>query len=86
MLKKVLKEIKDAKVLSLADIAQSLNTSEAMVQGAIDQLDRMGYIDEDMGSPTCETKCSGCTLSSCNTIPLKTVTITDKGYKLLDNY
>lgn len=86
MLKKVLKEIKDAKVLSISDIAEYLGTSEAMVEGAIDQLDRMGYIDEDMGSPTCETKCSGCRLSSCNTIPLKTVTITDKGRKLLENY
>lgn len=86
MLKKVLKQISEAKALSIPNIAQDLNTSEAIIEGAIDQLDRMGYIIEDMGSPTCETKCSGCSISSCNITPLKTVSITDKGYNLLEDY
>lgn len=85
MLKDVLKEISIAKMFSIPLIAKNLNTSEAMAEEAIDQLSRMGYITEDMGSPTCETKCSGCSVSSCNTIPLKTVSITEKGNKLLEN-
>lgn len=86
MLKDVLKAISVAKVFSVPAIAKDLDLSEDMVEAAIEQLGRMGYITEDMGSPTCETKCSGCSLSSCNTIPLKTISITDKGRKLLENY
>lgn len=86
MLKDILKEISIAKVFSKSLIAKNLNISETMVEDAIKQLSRMGYITEDMGSPTCETKCSGCSISSCNTIPLKTLSITDKGSRLLESY
>ena len=57
MLKNVLKEISIAKIFSTSVIAQNLNITEALVEEAIEQLSRMGYIEEDMGSPTCETKC-----------------------------
>lgn len=83
MLKDILKEISIAKTFSIPVIAKNLNTSESLVKDAIDQLSRMGYIVEAMGSPTCETKCSGCTISNCNTVPLKTLSITEKGQKLL---
>lgn len=86
MLKDVLKEISIAKAFSQSAIAKNLDISEAMVEGAIEELSRMGYITEDMGSPTCETKCSGCSISSCNTPPLRTLSITHKGSKLLENY
>lgn len=86
MLKNILKEISIAKIFSKSLIAKNLNISESMVEDAIEQLSRMGYITEDMGSPTCETKCSGCSISSCNVIPIKTLSITDKGSKLLENY
>lgn len=85
MLKGILKEISVAKIFSIPNIAKNLNTSEALVEEGIDQLSRMGYLIEDMGSPTCETKCSGCMISHCNTIPLKTLSITEKGEKLLIN-
>ena len=86
MLKDVLKEISIARIFSKQVIAQNLNKTEALVEEAIEQLSRMGYITEDMGSPTCETKCSGCSISSCNVTPLKTLSITDKGSKLLGIY
>ena len=86
MLKDILKEISQAKIFSTSVIAQDLDISEGIVEDAIQQLSRMGYIHEDMGSPTCETKCSGCPMSSCNSIPLKTLSITDKGSKLLESY
>ena len=86
MLKDVLKEISIAKVFSKQLIAQNLNITEALVEEAIEQLSRMGYITEDMGSPTCETKCTGCSVTSCNVTPIKTLSITDKGSKLLGAY
>ena len=86
MLKDVLKEISRAKVFSISVIAKTLNITEALIEEAIEQLSRMGYITEDMGSPTCETKCSGCSVTSCNTIPLKTLSITEKGNKLLEGF
>lgn len=85
MIKDVLKEISVAKVLDTNKIARKLNLTEALVEEAIEQLSRMGFIIEDMGSHTCETKCSSCPLSSCDSISLKTLTITKKGQKVLDN-
>ena len=85
MLKDVLREINNASVFSLSKIGASLNISEAMVDELVGQLVRMGYLIEDMGSPTCETKCSGCFVSSCNTIPLKMYSVSTKGKALLNN-
>ena len=56
-----------------------------MVNELVHQLVRMGYLIEDMGSPTCETKCSGCFVSSCNTIPIKMYSVSTKGKSLLNN-
>jgi hypothetical protein len=85
LLKDVLREINNARVFSLSKIGASLNISEAMVDELVGQLVRMGYLIEDMGSPTCETKCSGCFVSSCNTIPLKMYSVSTKGKALLNN-
>lgn len=86
MLQDVLKEIKNSKVFSIALISKNLNISKSMVEGLVEQLIRMGYLSEDLGSPTCETKCSGCSISSCNVIPIKMISVTKKGDKLLQNY
>lgn len=83
MLKDVLKEISNSRVLDLSDIAKNLSITESLVEELIDQLERMGYIKEDMGSYSCESKCSSCKVSNCNTTPLKTLSITNKGEKLL---
>lgn len=83
MLKDVLKEIKEVKVYSKPLIAHNLHISEEALDDMLRQLIRMGYLSEDLGSPTCESKCSGCHVSSCNTIPIKMLSITKKGEKLL---
>lgn len=85
MLKKVLYEINNSRIYSKALIGKELDITEEMVEALVDQLIRMGYIDEDLGSPTCESKCSGCSISSCKTIPIKMLSITEKGRKLLNN-
>ena len=85
MLKDVLKEIRNSRVLDTSSIARNLNTTEALITELISQLERMGYVVEDMGSYTCESKCSSCKVSSCNTIPLKTLSVTKKGQELLNN-
>lgn len=85
MLKNVLKEIYEAKVFSKALIGKNLDISEGMVDDLVNQLIRMGYVIEDLGSPTCESKCSGCSISSCKTIPIKMLSISDKGNRLLNN-
>lgn len=85
MLKNVLKEIKESRILDTSNIAKSLNITEKLVEELISQLQRMGYVVEDMGSYTCESKCSSCSVSNCTTIPLKTLSVTNKGEKLLNN-
>lgn len=84
MIKDILREISIAKILNISKIAKKLNITEVLVEEGIQQLSRMGYVVEDKGSHSCETKCSSCPMSSCNTIPLKTLTITEKGQKILD--
>ncbi len=83
MLKNILKEINEAKVFSKTLIGKNLNISVGMVEDLVNQLIRMGYVNEDLGSPTCESKCSGCSISSCKTIPIKMLSITEKGKTLL---
>lgn len=85
MIKDILKEISIAQVLDTGKIANKLNITEALVEQAIEQLSRMGYISEDMGSHSCETKCSSCPLANCTTTPLRTLAITEKGEKALDS-
>lgn len=84
MLKKVLNEIKNAKVYSKHQIARNLGVSESLLDDMIKTLIRMGYLKEDLGSPTCETKCAGCSVSKCSTTPIKMLSITKKGEKLIN--
>lgn len=83
MLKHVLKEISNSRVLDISNLAKKLNITDGLVEELIYQLERMGYVSKDMGSYTCESKCSSCKVSNCNTIPLKTLSITSKGEELL---
>ncbi len=85
MLKEVLKEIKEADVYSKPQIAKNLQVSENVLEDMIKTLVRMGYLEEDLGSPTCDTKCSGCSVSSCNTIPIKMLSITEKGNRKINS-
>ena len=85
MLKNILKEISEARIFSKSLIAKNLDISEGMIDDLVNQLIRMGYVIEDLGSPTCESKCSGCSISSCKTIPIRTLSITDKGKRLLNS-
>lgn len=84
MLKEVLKELYKSRAYSKSLIGKNLNISENMVEDIISQLIRMGYVEEDMGSPTCESKCRGCSVSNCNITPIRMLSITQKGKKLLN--
>lgn len=83
MLKRLLNEINRSTMFSRTDIGKKLNISDEMIDNGIDELVRMGYIIEEMGSPICENKCKSCAYSRCTTIPIKMFTVSDKGKKLL---
>lgn len=83
LLKDVLKSMDESGALLKSKMARDLNISEGMLESLIDQLIRMDYLQEDLGSPTCETKCSTCPLASCNTTPVKMYKISEKGRSLL---
>lgn len=85
MLKDVLKSMDESGALLKSKLSKELNITEEMLEDLIEQLVRMNYLDEDLGSPTCETKCSSCPLSSCNTTPVKMYKITSKVEHLLNN-
>ena len=84
MLKEILKELYTSRTYSKFSIGKSLNISENMVEDMVFQLIRMGYVEEDMGSPTCESKCRGCTVSNCNVTPIRMLSVTEKGKKVLN--
>ncbi len=84
MLTSVLEEIYKARVFSKNKIASNLNISESSLDQMIEQLIRMGYIKEEMGSPTCESKCLGCNIS-CHVTPIKMLSITEKGKRKINN-
>lgn len=83
MLKNILKEIHTAEIFSKPNISKNLNISEEMLESGVEQLVRMGYLMEEMGSPVCESKCKSCAFSRCSTIPIRMFTITDKGKELI---
>lgn len=86
MLKDVLKEISKLSGFSKSTISKNLNIPIEMVDDLINQLIRMGYLDEVLGSPSCETSCGSCPYArSCNTTPVKMYKITHKGNQLLKN-
>ena len=84
MLKEILRYLDETGALLKSKMTKDLNITEELLEDLIEQLIRMNYLKEDMGSPTCETKCSGCSLSSCNTTPVKMYKITKKGKDLLN--
>jgi len=84
MLKNILQEINDSKLYSARMLSNKLDMPEGVIEDMVAQLKRMSYIEEDLGSPTCGLKCSGCAYSHCSTTPIKTLSITDKGKELLN--
>jgi predicted transcriptional regulator len=85
MLKDVLRSMDESGALLKSKISKDLNINESVLEDLIQQLIRMNYLQEDLGSPTCKTKCSSCPLSSCNTTPIKMYKITPKGKSLLNS-
>jgi predicted transcriptional regulator len=87
LLKEVLREINESNYISKSNIALKLNRSKALIEDAFSQLARMGYIKEnDNNMVSCVTECKGCPFAkSCNKLPAKSIVITEKGKKLLEN-
>lgn len=84
MLKNFLKALNESDVFSKSNIANSLNITEDMVDAILQQLIIMGYVNEDLGSPTCETSCGKCPYAKmCNKNPVNMYNITEKGRKAL---
>lgn len=84
MLKNILKEINDTGLYSSRMISEKMNLPQGMVEDMVEQLKRMEYITEDLGSPSCGMKCSGCAYNRCYTTPIKTLNITGKGKELIN--
>lgn len=69
--------------ISKSNIAHRLNKTEGLIEQALSQLIRMGYIIEYNGN-NCNLQCKGCAYAnSCNKTPIKTLKITEKGKRLL---
>ena len=84
MLKNILKALNESDVFSKSNIANNLNITEDMVDALLQQLISMGYVNEDLGSPTCETSCGRCPYAKmCHKTPVNMYGLTEKGKKAL---
>lgn len=84
MLKELLIVIKNSDYISKSNISKKLEISEELVEGAFEQLIRMGYIKEESSGISCDIGCRSCPYSkSCNQLPIRTIAITEKGERLL---
>ena len=84
MLKETLHLIDDTNLYSDSFISEKLNVSKDMASSLVQDLIRMGYLLEEMGSPSCETSCNRCPYArSCNSTPVKTFKVSPKGESLL---
>lgn len=84
MLKELLLEISNANYLSKLGLAEKLNLPVGLVEDGLEQLVRLGYLQEDGDVQDCGLPCGKCPYASmCRTTPLKTVSLTDKGKDLL---
>lgn len=84
MLKETLTLINKNNFYSDTFISEKLNISKEMAGSLVQDLIRMGYLLEEMGSPSCETSCNRCPYArSCNSTPVKTFKVSPKGEKLL---
>jgi DNA-binding transcriptional MocR family regulator len=83
MLVETLREIKRQPIFSKKSLADKLNVSEDMVGNALEQLKRMGYLEEEKPSH-CSGNCKFCSFN-CSSSSLNTMVITPKGKKLLSS-
>ena len=61
MLEKLLNLLKDPRTHSLNDLAQALDTTPAMIEAMLEDLERMGYVRQVTG---CTQNCQGCYLKT----------------------
>ncbi len=84
MLKDLLALINGEGYVSKPLLARMLNTSEAMVDEALAQLLRMGYMKEEETPVSCADGCSGCAFAAfCHKELVKMYQVTDRGRALL---
>ena len=84
MLKETLNIIDKSNLYSDLFISEKLKVSKDMARTLVEDLIRMGYIIEDMSSPSCETSCGNYPYArACNSTPVKTYKVSEKGEKLL---
>ncbi|MFA5448478.1 MAG: FeoC-like transcriptional regulator [Sphaerochaeta sp.] len=84
MLKEVLARIQSDGFLSKALLARELSVTEPMIEDAIGQLIRMGYMQEEESGADCITSCTGCAFATmCHKKLVTMYQLTQRGKKLL---
>ncbi|KNF07228.1 FeoC like transcriptional regulator [Gottschalkia purinilytica] len=84
MLVDTLREISNMSAFSKKALASKMNTSEDVIEQVLEQLKRMKYISEENNEASCSSGCKSCH-TTCSPNPINTLTITEKGRKLLNS-
>lgn len=84
MLKDILFAIERDKILSKTRLAREFKVTVPMIDDAIDQLLRMGYLVKEETGNDCVVSCGSCPMASqCGKDILTTYVLSDKGRALL---
>lgn len=84
MLKELLVEIERSDYISKHLLASKLEQPLNLIEDGFERLIRLGYLKEDEGLANCDLPCGKCPYASmCNSTPIKTVNLTEKGQEYL---
>lgn len=84
MLKDILVRIQRNNVLSKSQLAREFSVTESVIDEAISQLIRMGYLKEEASAPECGTSCVGCAYATmCHKNPVQFYELTERSKALL---
>ncbi|MFY9526206.1 MAG: helix-turn-helix domain-containing protein [Limnochordia bacterium] len=84
MIKELLLALASGEYVSKPELAVKLGKPLALVDAALDELVRLGFVERDDGPADCELPCGGCPYASmCNRVSLSTLAITAKGWQAL---
>lgn len=89
MLKDLLSAVATGNYLFKPSLAEQLDQPVSMIEAGLDQLVRLGYLSEDSSatSENCDLACGKCPYASmCQSLPIKTFSVTEKGQAFLANH
>lgn len=80
MLKEILNIVRNEGYISRSQLAARLNTTSAVIDDALDRLDKMGYLTKEETGSDCSVTCAKCPFAkTCGKEIVTTFKLSEKG-------